>query len=45
MDTYEAGAIPTHCLIDKQGNFAKETKIASPNNEKQLIAQIEKLLK
>lgn len=44
VDKYEAGAIPAHYLINKEGRFAKVDYVQRPKEKEALIAQIEKLL-
>lgn len=44
VDRYEAGAIPIHYLIDRDGNFSSETDVARPREEQKLMEQIDKLL-
>lgn len=44
VQKYEAGAIPVHYLVDRDGKFAKVARVATPTEKEQLISQIGKLL-
>ncbi len=44
VQKYEAGSIPCHFLIDREGKFAKVEYVESPSEKEKLIGQIKKLL-